>query len=163
MTAITHEPPDHAEPFPRELAAISAYNDLVAQSARSPRVLGRLVRAAGVPLTRATLDVLVVISRHRSITVSSLARRLDVDQSTVSRQIRPLEHHGLISRTEGPADRRVASLAVTSAGRAALDRVQRVVHRDLEAALASWSSADRQQLGELLDRFRRCLLELPVA
>lgn len=146
---------------PPELLAISAYNDLVAQSTRSPRLLERLVDAAGVPLTRATLLVLSAVARFGSITVSSLARRLDVDQSTVSRQVRPLEEHGLVTRTDDPADRRVAALLVTPAGRDALVRVRQVMFRDLEAALASWSASDRKLLGEMLDRFRRDLLDLP--
>lgn len=146
-----------------EVAAISDYNDLIALTARGSKMRGRLVHAAGVPLTRATLDVLVMISRHPNIGVSALGRRLDVDQSTASRQLRPLEASGLISRTEDPVDRRVVSLAVTREGADVVRRVRQVGDRDLEAGLASWSRTDRELLGALLGRLREGLLELGAA
>ena len=146
-----------------EVVAISDYNDLIALTARGSKMRERLVHAAGIPLTRATLDVLVMISRHPNVGVSALARRLDVDQSTASRQLRPLEARGLISRTEDRADRRVVSLAVTHEGAEVVRRVRRVGDRDLGAALASWSRTDRECLGALLDRLREGLLEVGAA
>lgn len=149
--------------MPAEVAAISDYHDLVALTARGSRMRERLVRAAGVPLTRATLDVLVMVSRHPNIGVSALGRRLDVDQSTASRQLRPLEARGLVARTEDPVDRRVVSLAVTREGADVVRRVRQVGDRDVEAALASWSREDRELLGGLLDRLRAELLEVGAA
>jgi DNA-binding MarR family transcriptional regulator len=148
------------DPIAPELLAVSNYNDLVTRNFRSTRVMEHLVAVAGVPLTRATLDVLTVINRFGSLPVSKLARRMSVDQSTVSRQIRPLEDNGLIVRTEDPADRRVAVLEMTEAGREVIQRVRQVVYRNIDTALASWSPADRELFGDLLERFRQSVLDL---
>jgi DNA-binding MarR family transcriptional regulator len=157
--AVTPEvPPDVAA----EVKAISDYNDLVLRNFRNSRVLEGLASKAGARLTRATFDVLAVINRQGTIRVSRLAERLEVDQSTVSRQIRPLEELGLIVRSEDPDDRRVVWLTVTDAGREVIQRVKKMVHDNVEAALATWSPDDRELLGTLLERFRRSVLDLSV-
>jgi len=157
VPAVAPEVPPDVSP---EVLAVSSYNDLVLRNFRNSRVLEGLADRAGVRLTRATFDVLAVINRQGTIRVSKLAQRMELDQSTVSRQIRPLEELGLIVRSEDPDDRRVVWLTVTEAGREVILRVRTMVHGNVEAALASWSQTDRELLGELLERFRRSVLDL---
>jgi DNA-binding MarR family transcriptional regulator len=140
------------------VGALSELADLIAASARSPRQRERVVRAARVPLTGAGLVALRAVERHGPVAVSELARRLELDQSTASRQIRPLEAEGLVTRTVDPADRRTARLAVTPKGRRLLDRVREVPLNDYAVALGDWSDADRATLAELLVRLREALL-----
>jgi DNA-binding MarR family transcriptional regulator len=147
-----------AQPDP-DLQRIQDFADLVAASARSARQRERVVRAAGVPVTGASLDALRLVARHGPIAVSEVARRLRVDQSTASRQVRPLEERGLVVRSADPADARVARLSVSDEGRGVLARVREVWLEDFDAALSDWSPQDRRLLGELLERFRKALLE----
>ncbi len=90
--------------------------------------------------------------------MSEVARRLEVDLSNASRQLRVLEDQGLVTRAADPDDRRVARVAVTAAGKRVLDRARAIALNDYAVALDDWSARDRAQLATLLDRFRTALL-----
>jgi len=139
------------------LHALYEFTELIAANVRSARQRERVVRAARVPLTRAGLNGLRIIERHGPIAVSDLARRLGVDQSTASRQLRPLEEARLIARAVDENDRRVAWLSLTPKGRRVVARTTEAWLEDYETALAGWSATDRAHLGELLDRLRNDL------
>jgi DNA-binding MarR family transcriptional regulator len=62
-------------------------------------------------------------------------------------------------RSADPADARVARLSVSPDGRAVLGRVREVSLNDFDVALGDWTPADRKRLAELLERFRKALLE----
>jgi DNA-binding MarR family transcriptional regulator len=141
-----------------DLARIYEFTELVAASSRSPRQRERLATAVQTPLPGASLQVLRSLDRHGPMAISDLAKRLGVDQSTASRQVRPLEEHALVTRTGDPADRRVSLLACSRVGRELIERIRSVALNDFRVALASWSPHDREQLVELLDRFRQSLL-----
>lgn len=143
----------------RELLRVYEFVELVASSVRSRRQSERMARVAGVPITTASLAALRLVHRHGPIAVADVAQRLGVDQSTASRQLRPLGEHGLITRSADARDRRVARLSSTAAGRALLERVRDVSLNDFDVALAGWPARDRRLLAELLDRFRKGLLE----
>jgi DNA-binding MarR family transcriptional regulator len=155
------EPARHDASEPGDDPAVLAVHelaDLIAASARSSSQRDRVVRAARVPLTGAGLVALRAVERHGPIAVSEVARRLAVDQSTASRQLRPLEEEGLVTRATDPADRRSARLAVTPKGRRLLDRVRAVSLNDYAVALSDWSDADRATLAALVHRLRVALL-----
>jgi DNA-binding MarR family transcriptional regulator len=139
--------------------AVHDFADLIAAGARSARQRERVVHAARVPLTGAGLIVLRTVQRYGPVAVSEVARRLEVDQSTASRQIRPLEEQGLVTRATDPTDRRSARLAVTPKGRRLLDRVRGVSLNDYAVAMGDWSDADRTTLADLLERLRVGLLQ----
>jgi DNA-binding MarR family transcriptional regulator len=139
------------------LHALYEFTELIAANVRSQRQRDRVMRAAKVPLTRAALNALRTIERHAPIAVSELARRSGVDQSTASRQLRPLEEQRLVTRTVDEHDRRVAWLSLTPKGARVLERTTEVWLGDYDTALAEWSVADRATLGELLDRLRNDL------
>ena len=142
----------------KDLEQIHEFTSLLIASTRSPRQRERLQRALGVSLSETNLGVLRLVERQGPVAVSEVARRLEVDLSNASRQLRALEDQGLVTRRVDPADRRVARFVVTAAGRRVLDRVRAVALNDYAVALDDWSARDRQQLGALLDRFRLALL-----
>lgn len=142
----------------RDLERIHEFTSLLIASTRSPRQRDRLQRALGVSLSETTLAALRVVQRHGPVAVSEVARRLEVDLSNASRQLRALEDQGLVTRRVDPDDRRVARVAVTAAGRRVLDRARAVALNDYAVALDDWSTRDRAQLADLLDRFRTALL-----
>jgi DNA-binding MarR family transcriptional regulator len=142
----------------RDLERIHEFTSLLIASTRSPRQRDRLQRALGVSLSETTLAALRVVQRHGPVAVSEVARRLEVELSNASRQLRALEDLGLVTRRVDPDDRRVARVAVTAAGRRVLDRARAVALNDYAVALDDWSTRDRAQLADLLDRFRTALL-----
>ena len=122
--------------------------------------LGRRMRQR---LPEDTLDfsvvpVLKVLSGCGPLRLSALAEALELDASTVSRHVKQLEDRGYLGRTTDPADGRASQIEVSDAGRTAL-----AAHIDrrkalMTEALDDWSSADREQLRTLLDRFNRRML-----
>ena len=141
-----------------DLERIHEFTALVIASTRSPRQRERLQRALGLSLSDTNLGVLRLVQRHGPVAVSEVARRLEVDLSNASRQLRALEDQGLVTRTADPADRRIARVAITAAGRRVLDRARAIALNDYAVALGDWSARDRALLAELLDRFRVALL-----
>ena len=51
-------------------------------------------------------------------TIRELSESLDLDQSTIGQNLRPLEREGLIALVQDPADRRSRRVNLTKAGRA---------------------------------------------
>lgn len=146
-----------ATPDP-DLERIHEFASLVVASTRSPRQRERLQRALGLGVSETNLGALRLIQRYGPIAVTEVARRLEIDQSNASRQVRALEEQGLVTRTVDPDDRRIARLAVTPPGQRVLARARAVALNDYAVALEGWSASDRAQLAELLDRFRISLL-----
>ena len=142
-----------------ELEAIDAFIELIERVSRSPYQRDRVLGAAKTQLSGAGLNALRLIARSSPIQVNEVARRLGVDQSTASRQIRPLEDAGLIERTADGNDRRVALLAATDEGLAVLDRVHRMRRDDIDTVLRGWTERDRAELAKLLDRFKESMLD----
>src|SRR5690348_11521190 len=131
------------------LHALYEFTELIAANVRSSRQRERVINAARTPtpLTPAALNALRIIGRHDRLQVSDLARRLGVDQSTASRQLRPLEDQKLVAREVDAADRRVARLSLTPKGARVVQRTTEVWLDDYDVALTDWNDDDRDALG----------------
>ncbi|MFI6579594.1 MarR family winged helix-turn-helix transcriptional regulator [Embleya sp. NPDC050493] len=137
----------------RAVHRIEAFVGQVADMARLPGYRNRLLAVAGVELHQSGLSILSVLEREGPLGISELGVRLGVDQSTASRQVRPLEAAGLVARDPDPADRRASLLRVTEAGLRLRARVRDTWLADIAWAVRDWDPAEREQLGELLERF----------
>ena len=136
------------------LTSIDGFIAHIEGVARRPQQRQRVLDAAGFRLSGAGLHVLRVLHWEGPLAMNDLARSLGVDQSTLSRQVRPLEDEGLVDRSVDEQDKRVAVVAVSAAGRKVLDRIHRLRRRDLEVVLDGWDEHDRAELARLLDQFR---------
>jgi DNA-binding MarR family transcriptional regulator len=132
---------------------IEAFVGQVADMARLPGYRTRLLAVAGVDLHQSGLSILSVLEREGPLGVSELAVRLGVDQSTASRQVRPLEAAGLVERGPDPVDRRASLLRPTEEGLRLRARVRSAWLADIAWAVDDWDPAEREQLGRLLERF----------
>jgi DNA-binding MarR family transcriptional regulator len=117
-----------------------------------PRLQEQLAREAGVAVERAGYNLLRLLDEQGSVPITGLARGLGLDNSTVSRQVHALERGGMVSRFRGPTDRRVMGIALTEAGREALERLRAVRHRACAEMLAGWTTAEVRMLAPLLQR-----------
>jgi DNA-binding MarR family transcriptional regulator len=144
-----------------ELRAIDEFIEYVETVARSPYQRDRALKAAGTRVSGAGLNTLRLIVREGPLPVNEVARRMGVDQSTASRQIRPLEDGGLVGRTEDEADRRVAWLVATADGLALVERVHGMRRDDIEFVFAEWPARDRAQLARLLDKLKQSMQDAP--
>lgn len=91
------------------------------------RVYDRALRAAGVSATQ--LPLLAAINAGVDSSIGCLAEDLDLERSTVSRELDVLKRRGLIA-TEAGADRRATKLALTPLG-----------HKTLAKAYQGWERA----------------------
>ncbi|MFF0154323.1 MarR family winged helix-turn-helix transcriptional regulator [Micromonospora sp. NPDC005203] len=119
-------------------------------------------RATGTAEHRVLDRAAYVILRHLADAgpqnVSALAARLNLDGSTVTRQVSALQRDGLITRTPDPSDGRGTVISPTPAGLQRMAAVQAARTRLYGDMLADWSTADRATLASLLSRLNQALI-----
>lgn len=96
---------------------------------------------------------------HDAMRVSDLAAKVELDASTVSRQIKQLEDKRIVERTADPADGRASLVRLTEHGRSSMESAFRRRRGRIKAALEPWSDNDRAVLQSLLTRLAADLRE----
>ncbi|KAB1942644.1 MarR family transcriptional regulator [Micromonospora sp. ALFpr18c] len=119
-------------------------------------------RATGTAEHRVLDRAAYVILRHLADAgpqnVSALAARLNLDGSTVTRQVSALQRDGLIVRAPDPTDGRGTVISPTPAGLQRMAAVQAARTRLYGDMLADWSTEDRASLATLLGRLNQALV-----
>ncbi|MGC4771626.1 MarR family winged helix-turn-helix transcriptional regulator [Micromonospora sp. DT44] len=119
-------------------------------------------RATGSAEHRVLDRAAYVILRHLDAAgpqnVSALAARLNLDGSTVTRQVSALQRDGLITRTPDPTDGRGTVISPTTAGLQRMAAVQGARTRLYGDMLSDWSPEDRETLARLLNRLNQALV-----
>jgi DNA-binding MarR family transcriptional regulator len=107
---------------------------------RAARVVTRhydaALRAAGITATQ--LPLLAAISSGTNTSITALAATLDLERSTISREIDHLERRGLIATVGSTADRRATALELTPRGRRTLSTAYRAWQRAHDAILGAY-------------------------
>jgi DNA-binding MarR family transcriptional regulator len=111
------------------------------------RLSRRLRQHAPEDITPSQLSALSVIVRER-LTLRQLAEAERVQPPTVTRVVDNLEQKGLAIRVPSEADRRVAFVEPTTAGRALVDTIRRRRDAYLAGRLRTFTPEER----ELLER-----------
>ncbi|MFC0033416.1 MarR family winged helix-turn-helix transcriptional regulator [Micromonospora chaiyaphumensis] len=124
--------------------------------------LGEATRRASGTAEHRVLDrAAYVILRHLAgagpQNVSALAAKLNLDGSTVTRQVSAMQRDGLIARTPDPADGRGTVISPTPAGLQRMAAVRAARTRLYGDILAAWSPDDRESLADLLHRLNEAL------
>ncbi|MFI6068557.1 MarR family winged helix-turn-helix transcriptional regulator [Micromonospora sp. NPDC051227] len=119
-------------------------------------------RATGTAEHRVLDRAAYVILRHLADAgpqnVSALAARLNLDGSTVTRQVSALQRDGLITRTPDPSDGRGTVISPTPAGLQRMAAVQAARTRLYGDMLSDWTPEDRSTLAALLGRLNQALI-----
>lgn len=119
-------------------------------------------RATGTAEHRVLDRAAYVILRHLADAgpqnVSALAARLNLDGSTVTRQVSALQRDGLITRTPDPSDGRGTVISPTPAGLQRMAAVQAARTRLYGDMLSDWNPEDRASLAALLGRLNQALI-----
>lgn len=114
-------------------------------------------RSTGLRPHRALDRAAYVILRHLEASgpqnVTVLADRLNLDGSTVTRQVTALERNGLAVRRPDPNDGRGTVIEPTTAGLRQVGNVARARRALYDRILADWSEPDRKRLAATLVRF----------
>lgn len=137
----------------KSAAEIMTAGCLCFRARRVSRALTRMydeaLRPLGIAATQLTLLNAVAMTRGQG-TVSQLADILAMDQTTLSRALRPLEKAGLVQTERLAEDRRMRVARLTPAGEQAVDDALPLwtqAHERVVAALGADAAA------ELLERF----------
>jgi DNA-binding MarR family transcriptional regulator len=124
---------------------------LLAQvGARAAQEFGKALAPLGFAPPDA--GILRLLNRSPGISQQELAGKLEMHASRLVAVIDALEERGLVARETKADDRRIYSLRLTDAGREALSAIGRVARVHEDAVCAGLSAAERQQLGEALQK-----------
>jgi DNA-binding MarR family transcriptional regulator len=126
-----------------------AADALVAVSPLVTRWLERLLATHEPPLTPAQFAALREIAAE-GVSGSELARRTGVSGPAVSQLLAGLADAGLLERREFAGDRRRQTLALSAAGRAALQSAQSALRERLEALLSELPHPEADALARAL-------------
>jgi DNA-binding MarR family transcriptional regulator len=91
----------------------------------------------------------------RSLSVSSLAEAIGVDQPRASRLVQEGVERGLVRRIPDPSDARRALIQLSTAGRSLLQELRSHRRSAVETALAGFTPEEARTFAELFDRFVR--------
>jgi DNA-binding MarR family transcriptional regulator len=124
--------------------------------------LGRRMRQRlpGDPLDYSVMPLLSTLAHCGPVRHGDLADRLRLDASTVSRKVRHLEEHGLVTVAPDAEDGRARNVELLPAGKEALEQMLDRRRALIAAVLDTWPPADRDALSRLLDRFNHDLENL---
>jgi DNA-binding MarR family transcriptional regulator len=109
--------------------------------------------SGGVPLSTTDSWLLERIAATGPVRMSQLADWLSVDKSTMTTEVRRLEHAGLISRAADASDRRAVLVTATTAGREAIALHRATAQQVYSTLVGKWSEDDRTAFAQLLGRF----------
>jgi DNA-binding MarR family transcriptional regulator len=141
-------------------AASTQVSELAVRLERTFRLLGKRIYLPSLRrltslshgLDRASIPLLGVLEEQGAARPSDIAAALELDPSTVSRQLRHLERLGLVNRSAHQEDGRAILIDLTAAGRGSLAIVREARASALQQVLADWDDHDRELLQALLDR-----------
>lgn len=106
---------------------------------------------AELELTMAQMRGLFVLDMaDHAQALTELAPQMGLSVAAAGRAVDGLVRHGFVSRSEDPLDRRVKRLALTTEGRAALERINEARLVGLRRFAATLGDAERDALGEAL-------------
>ncbi|MEV0807173.1 MarR family transcriptional regulator [Micromonospora sp. NPDC050200] len=108
-------------------------------------------------LDRAAYVILRHLDKAGAQNVSALAARLNLDGSTVTRQVSAMQRDGLITRAPDPADGRGTVVSATPAGLQRMAAVRAARTRLYGDILADWTGDDRDTLATMLHRLNQAL------
>lgn len=117
---------------------------------RTRRVMMENANRVSPGMLPGAYKILSTIERCEQVTASTLAERMLIDKSQVSRTVRELEDLGFVERTPDPNDRRSALLRLTPLAVERLAAAREPQEGLLLRTLESWSLDDIDSLTRLL-------------
>ena len=118
-------------------------------------LIGRLLRPLKVSAAGGL--VLGILRDRGPMSPSELGERLIVTRATVTGLLDSLEQPGFVRRSANPTDRRSLVVEITPAGRAVLQELRTIVHRNEKAWLSGLSERDLHRYIKQLHRIQDSL------
>jgi DNA-binding MarR family transcriptional regulator len=108
---------------------------------------------------RAGYLVLRTLDAAGPMSTKALASTLNLDASTVTRQIAALEAAGFVERCPDPLDRRSSTISLTGEGHRTMAGVEKERRDGIEALVSEWAAHEKLTLGRALSRLNISLVE----
>ena len=124
-----------------EVAAGCACRNLRRTARAVTQLYDKTLRPSGLRITQFTL--LVAVGLSEPVPITRLADALDLDRTTLARDLKPLTERGLVQIAAGE-DRRMRVVRLTSQGRQAVGRAYPLWQR-AQARIVEGSGPDRWQ------------------
>lgn len=112
-----------------------------------------------VRVDRAGYLVMRTLDALGPVTANGLARALDLDASTVTRQITALERQGHVERCANPADGRSCTIVLTPEGAQTMREVERERREQIQLLVSDWDEAGQAGLSSSLSRLNAALVD----
>lgn len=109
-------------------------------------------------LVRSAYLLLSALEKHGPLGIAALGDATQVDISTASRQIAPLERQGLVRRLSNPADGRGSLIEITPVGLSRLQATRDERHTLYLELLHDWPEEDRAAFAGYLARLNAALV-----
>lgn len=110
-----------------------------------------LALVAELDLTLSQMRGLFVLdATDHGLALTELAPQIGLSVAAAGRAVDGMVRTGLVSRSEDPADRRIKRIALTGAGRAALDRINEARLVALRRFAATLHDEQRERLADAL-------------
>lgn len=111
-------------------------------------------------LERAHYLLLILLERNDRQSVSTLADQVNLDASTVTRQVAAMRKAGLVEKTDNPEDRRGGFVSITALGRKTAAEVRERRIRRIEPGFQDWTEDERREFARLMARYNDRLRDL---
>jgi DNA-binding MarR family transcriptional regulator len=109
-------------------------------------------RISGLNLTPPDAGILRMLGASGGVSQQELSARLGIHPSRLVAILDALEEQRLVERQPNNDDRRQYALHLTEQGQRKLSEIGRIAREHIESLCASLTSAEREQLGELLQK-----------
>ncbi|GAA2464840.1 MarR family winged helix-turn-helix transcriptional regulator [Winogradskya humida] len=106
-------------------------------------------------LDRAAYVILRLLKESGPQNISAVAHRLNLDGSTVTRQVGAMHRDALVERSADPDDGRGTVIAATAEGLAQVEAVSKARRELYDVVLKDWTGQERRDLATVLERFTR--------
>ncbi len=106
-------------------------------------------------LDRAAYVILRFLQEAGPQNVSAVANRLNLDGSTVTRQVSAMHRDGLVERHPDPADGRGTVIAASPRGLEQVEAVSTARRELYDVVLKDWTGPERRELATMLERLTR--------
>lgn len=134
------------------LDELNAALTATARQVRREGLFALLGSMARVPIRPHLYLLFAKIAEVQPVRVVGLAGALEVDRSTISRQVGELVEGGFVIRLPDPSDGRSHFVVLSRKGSGAQASILAAWRSVLSAATAQWTVEERQTLAQLLDR-----------
>jgi DNA-binding MarR family transcriptional regulator len=106
------------------------------------------------------LALLQAIAAHGQVNPSALARELDVNQSSITRQVQALAGEGDLAVIADPTDRRACIIGLTDQGQAKLHSLTKIGLERFALFVADWDAEEVRALTRLLRKLEQSKTEV---